>query len=63
MYKEYGIEGRYNWRGQPYHMIINALQTVLHFYKNYLSDVQLPRMQEPILYISYTNGVPSEKHI
>ena len=25
--KEYGIEGRYNWRGPPYHMIIHALQT------------------------------------
>ena len=25
--REYGIEGRYNWRGSPYHMIIHALQT------------------------------------
>ena len=61
--KEYEIEGRYNCRGPPFHTILyNTLQTVLHFYKNYLSDVQLPRMQEPILNISYTNGVPSEKH-
>ena len=50
--KEYEIEGRYNCRGPPFHTILyNTLQTVLHFYKNYLSDVQLPRMQEPILYI------------
>ena len=34
--KEYEIEGRYNWRGSPYHMIMYALQTVLHLYKNYL---------------------------
>ena len=26
----------------PYLMIIDALQTVLNLYKNYLSDVQLP---------------------
>ena len=25
--KEYEIEGRYNWRSPPYHMIIHALQT------------------------------------
>jgi len=43
--KEYKIEGRYNWRGPPYYMIIHALQTVLHLYKKYLSDVQLPRIQ------------------
>ena len=43
--KEYEIEGRYNWRGPPYHMIIHALQTVLYLYKKYLSDVQLPRIQ------------------
>ena len=24
--KEQGIEGRYNWRGSPYHMIVHALQ-------------------------------------
>ena len=29
--REQGIEGRDNWRGSPYHMIIHALQTVLHF--------------------------------
>ena len=27
------IEGRYNWRGPPYHMIIHALETVLHLNK------------------------------
>ena len=48
--KEYGIEGRYNWRGPLYHMIIHTLQTVLH-------------VQLPILNISYTNGVPSAKHV
>ena len=25
--REYGIEGRYNWRGSPYHLIIHTLQT------------------------------------
>ena len=30
--KEYEIEGRYNWCGPPYHMIIHALQTVLLMY-------------------------------
>ena len=25
--REYGIEGRYNWSGSPYHIIIHALQT------------------------------------
>ena len=25
--KKYEIEGRYNWRGPPYHIIIHALQT------------------------------------
>ena len=34
----------------------------LHLNKKYLSDVQLPRIQQPILHISYTNGVPSAKH-
>ena len=24
--REYEIEGRYNWRGPPYHMLIHALQ-------------------------------------
>ena len=43
--KEYEIEGRYKWRVPPYNMIIHALQTVLHLYKNYLSDVQLPRYE------------------
>ena len=33
--KKYEIEGRYNWRGPPYHMIMHALQTVLHLYKTY----------------------------
>ena len=37
--KEYGIEGRYKWRGPPYHIIIHALQTVLHLNEKYLSDV------------------------
>ena len=32
--KEYEIEGRNNWRGPPYHMIIHAL----HLYEKYLSD-------------------------
>ena len=45
LYKEYGIEGRFNWRGPSHHIIIHALQTVLHLNKNYLSDVQLPRIQ------------------
>ena len=45
MAKQYEIEGRYNWRGPPYHMIIHTLQTVLHLNKKYLSDVQLPRIQ------------------
>ena len=39
---EYRIEGRYNWRGPPYNMVI---QTVLHLFKKYLSDVQLPRKE------------------
>ena len=43
--KGYGIEGRYNWRGPPCHMIIHALQTALHLNKKYLSDIQLPRKQ------------------
>ena len=29
--KEYGIEGRYDWRGPPNHMIIDALQTDIPF--------------------------------
>ena len=33
--KEHEIERRYNWRGPPYHMIIHALQTVLHFFMKY----------------------------
>ena len=33
--KESEIDGRYNWRGPPYHMIIHALQTVLHLVKKY----------------------------
>ena len=45
MTKEYGIEGRYNWRGPPYHMNIHALQTVLHLYEKCLFDVQLPRIR------------------
>ena len=44
--KEYEIEGRYNCLGPPYHMIndytIHALQMVIHLYKKYLYDVQLP---------------------
>ena len=36
--KEYGIEG-----GPPYHMIIHALQTVLHLNKKYLFDAQILR--------------------
>ena len=36
--REQGIEGRYNWRGSTYHMIIHALQTVLHLHNKYLSD-------------------------
>ena len=43
-------------------MIKHALQTVLRLNKKYLFDVQLPRIQKPILYVSYTNGVPSAKH-
>jgi len=43
--KEYEMGGRYNLRGPPYHMIIHALQTVLHLNKKYLYDVQLPRIQ------------------
>ena len=46
-----------------YHMIIHALQTVLHLNKKYLCDVHLPRIQSPILIISYSNGVPSAKHV
>ena len=33
--KEYKIEGRYNWRGPPYHVNTCFLQTVLHLYKKY----------------------------
>ena len=29
--QKYGIEGRYNWRGSPYHMIMRALQTSTPF--------------------------------
>ena len=43
--KEFEIDGRYNCRGPPYHIIIHTLQTVLHLNKKYLSDVQLPRIQ------------------
>ena len=38
VHREQGIVGRYNWRGSPYHMIIHALQTVLHLHNKYLSD-------------------------
>ena len=44
-------------------MIIHALQTVIHLYKKYLSNVQLPRIQKPIQNISYTNEVPSAKQV
>ena len=50
--KEYGIEGKYKWRGPPYDMIIHALQTVLHLNEKYLSDLSF-------LNISYSTGVPS----
>ena len=33
------------WRGPPYHMNMHALQTLLHLYKKYLSDVQLLSIQ------------------
>ena len=39
------------------HMIIHALQTVLHFNKKYNINNTIP-----ILNISYSNGVPSAKH-
>ena len=32
--KEYEIEGRYNWRGPPYHMIIDALQRYTIYIRN-----------------------------
>ena len=33
--KENEMKGRYNWRGPPYHMMMHALQTVLHLNKKY----------------------------
>ena len=36
-------------------MIIHAVQTVLYLNKKYLSDVQFPLIQYPILNPSYTN--------
>ena len=43
--------------------MIQALQAVLHLNKKYLSAVQIPRIQETILNISYLNGIPSAKHV
>ena len=65
--KQYEIEWRYNWRCQPYHMIIHALKTVLHLNKNYLTGEKLGWITQTktfwdakILAIQciFSNGVP-----
>ena len=61
--REYRIEGRYNWRGPPYHMIIYALQTVLHLYKKCSEQVIVYTVIVHQTNISYSNEVPPAKHV
>ena len=59
----YGIEGRYNKRGPPYHMIMHALQTGLHLYKKYSEQVIVYAVIVHQVNISYINEVPSAKQV
>ena len=61
--KEYEIEGRYNCRGPPYPVIIHDLQTVLHLYMKYSEQVIVYSVIVHETNISYSNEVPSAKHV
>ena len=50
-------------RGSPFHMIIHDLQTVIHLYKKYSEWVIVYAVIVHQTNISYSNEVPSAKHV